>query len=146
MEVIYRETTIPPQPEKKITRTVYVASDGKEFLFKSDCELHEKQLEIQSHPVFLSRREARTFWDEYGASLYCLSSQSDYEFWISNIGTPHLRRNHWQEGYGPGWYIFYTIDGGDSDDYRYLFKLDEYINGIHDQVDEWLSEIENKIS
>ena len=146
MEVLYREETIPPQPEKKITKTVYVASDGKEFLFKSDCELHEKQLKIESHPVFLSRKEVRTFWEDYHATLYYLGSQSDYEFWISNIGTPFLQINNWRDGYGPGWYMFYTIDGGDYADDRYLYKLDEYMKEIQAQLDEWSSEIKNKIS
>lgn len=30
---------------KKITKTVYIANDGKEFLTKEDCEKHEKFVE-----------------------------------------------------------------------------------------------------
>ena len=147
MEVLYREETIPPQPEKKITKTVYVASDGKEFWFKSDCEMYEKILEIQKHPVFASCiTGVRTFDDEYGATLYYLGSQEDYAFWLAHAGAYHLCVNQWDEGYGCGWYLYYSVDGGDYADDQYLYKLDEYINKIQDQLDEWRSEIENKIS
>lgn len=30
---------------KEITKTVYIANDGKEFLMKEDCEKHEKFVE-----------------------------------------------------------------------------------------------------
>ena len=28
--------------KKEITKTIYIANDGKEFLTKEDCEKHEK--------------------------------------------------------------------------------------------------------
>ncbi len=146
MKVIQIEEVIPPQPEKKVTRSYYVASDGKEFLFKSGCELYEKQLEVKNHPVFKSCIGVHTFWDDDLAKLYYFRDQEDYEFWSDNIGVLYFDVNHWENDFGPGWYLFYTIDGGDWEDSHYLYKLDEYERGIKNDLEHWHTEIVNKIA
>lgn len=137
MNTIVREKIIPPEPERIVTETIYVASDGKEFRFKSDCEAHEKRIEIESHPVFKSRVKARTFYEDNMAWLYYFRSGEDYEFWLDNIGTRYLNRDHWKDGFGPGWYLFYSEDGGDYADSHYLYKLEEYEKDCRQLIDEW---------
>ena len=146
MNIIKRERVIPPKPEQTVTDTIYVASDGKEFRFKSECEFYEKQLEVQNHPVFKSWIKARVFWDDYAAGLYYIRNEEDYEFWCANIGTQYLNVDHWEDGFGPGWYLFYSVDGGDYADSRYLYKLDEYEREIRHQFDEWHDDVENRIA
>lgn len=146
MNIIKRERVIPPEPERTVTDTIYVASDGKEFRFKSECEIYEKQLEVQNHPVYKSWIRARTFWDDYAADLYYIRNEEDYEFWCENIGTQYLNVDHWEDGFGPGWYLFYSVDGGDYTDSRYLYKLDEYEREIRHQLDEWHDDVENRIA
>lgn len=146
MQIVEKEKIIPPQPEKVVKQTVYIASDGKEFSFKSDCELHERNLEIKNHPVFASCiTGVRTFGDDYGATLYYLGSQEDYKFWFKHSGAYHLVVNQWDEGYGRGWYLFYTVDGGDHQDDHYLYKLDEYYRGIKQELEDWYDDIERKL-
>lgn len=147
MKKIQKEKVIPPQPEKKIIETVYVASDGKEFRFLSECARYEKQLEVQNHPVFKSKiAGVDTFFDGYSAALYYLRSQEDYEFLCAHTEMRFLEANHWEDGFGPGWYLFYTIDGGDYADDHYLYKLDEYERCIKRQLELWHARIQGKIA
>ena len=146
MNIIKRERVIPPEPERTVTDTIYVASDGKEFRFKSECEIYEKQLEVQNHPVYNAWIKARTFWDDYAANLYYIRNKEDYEVWCENIGIQYLNVDHWEDGFGPGWYLFYSVDGGDYADRRYLYKLDEYEREIRHQFDNWHDDVENRIA
>ncbi len=145
MNIIKRERVIPPEPERTVTDTIYVASDGKEFRFRSDCELYEKRLVVERHPVFKSRIKTRTFYDDYTAYLYYFRSKEDFEFWRDNIGTKFLNTNHWQDGFGPGWYLFYSIDGGDYADSNYLYKLDEYKEDCRRLLDDWIDDVDIEI-
>lgn len=147
MEVVEKKRIIPPQPEKVIDETVYVALDGKEFSFKSDCILYEKKLKIEQHPVFKNRIMGfRTFDDEYFMTLYYIGSQDDYDFWNANIGAYHLVVNNWNDGCGPGWYLFYTVDGGDYSDSHYLYKFEKYYNDIKDDLDLWFKKVSCEIN
>ena len=146
MNIIKRERVIPPEPERTVMETFYIASDGKEFRFKSDCELYEKRLEVERHPVFKSHIKTRTFYEDYMAHLYYFRSEDDYEFWCANIGTRFLSTDHWKEGFGPGWYLFYCVDGGDHADSNYLYKLDEYKKDCRQLLDEWLDDVNGKIA
>ena len=146
MQVVEREKAIPPQPEKVVKQTVYVASDGKEFFFESDCELYKRNLEIKNHPVFASCiTGVRTFGDDYGATLYYLGSQEDYKFWLAHSGAYHLVVNQWNDGCGRGWYLYYSVDGGDYQDDHYLYKLDEYFYEIRHELEYWYADIKNKL-
>ena len=146
MKVVEREKIIPAQPERVVTQTVYVASDGREFYFESDCEQYERDLEIKKHPVFASCiTGVRTFGDDYGATLYYLGSQEDYDFWFKHAGAYYLNVNQWNDGCGNGWYLFYSVDGGDYADSHYLYKLDEYYRGIRHELKEWYDDIHRKL-
>lgn len=146
MTVIQRERVIPPKPAHTVTDTIYVASDGKEFRFRSDCERYEKRLMVESHPVFKSGISARTFYDDIYADLYFIRSEEDYQFFVHNIGTVYLSHESWQDGAGPGWYLFYMEDGGDYADTHYFYKLEEYEKYFRDMLDEWSSDIHERIS
>lgn len=146
MQVVEREKIIPPKPEIVIKQTVYIASDGREFINEVDCKRYERDLEVKKHPVFASCiTGVRTFYDDYNATLYYFGSQQDYEFWLAHAGAYYLVVNQWNEGYGCGWYLFYSVDGGDYHDSDYLYKLDEYYRGINRELEEWRNGIMCKL-
>lgn len=43
---------------KEITKIIYIANDGKEFLTKEDCEKHEKFVEKYFHILSISVSDA----------------------------------------------------------------------------------------
>ena len=143
MEVVKRERVIP---ECVATYTVYVASDGTEYWTESECEAHEKMLEVHNHPVYKSRIRYRTFYDDYSAELYYLRSEEDFEFWAANIGTKFLEVNQWEEGHGPGWYLFCSVEGGDYADSNYLYKLEEYEKFFREMIDSWSQGVQEEIA
>ena len=141
MTIIQKEETIP---ERKVTRTTYVASDGKEFMFRSDCEVYEKRLAIDSHPVFSTSIAARTYPDDYSARLYNIRSKEDYDFFIAHVGIYSWSVNQWGD-FGPGWYLCYSVDGGDYADYNYLYNYKAYKDMLLEEYAEWMRETDNII-
>lgn len=78
MKIVEKECYVPARTyiDKK-----YVASDGKEFIHEIDCLEHEKYLAIKSHPIYTTAIKGVDLFEEgYGATLYYLSSQEDYEY------------------------------------------------------------------
>ena len=146
MIVVEREKIIPPQPERIVRKTVYIASDGEEFSSECDCERYERNLEIKKHPVFSSCvTGVETFFENYCATLYYLGSQEDYKFWLKNMGVVNFVVNQWNDGYGKGWYLFYSVDGGDHSDVHYLYNLREYWYMIKRELDNWYNDIKHKL-
>lgn len=142
MKVVTEEQYVPA---KSYTVTKYVASDGKEFSTQRDCERYEKQLEIMKHPVIASRIDGLyTFDYEYPATLYYISSEEDYSFlttcWLCSSRT---ETDFYK--YGPGWYLFYSIDGGDSADSYHFFNYDQYEKKVEEQWMKWKTAIRLKI-
>ena len=145
MKIIKEEKYIPA---KTYTTTKYVASDGKEFIFEDDCLRYEKQLEIEKHPVYTSAiRRVCLFEEGYGATLYYLSSQEDYEFFIETQGFD--KKYYFQsdfDEYGVGWYLYWCEDGGDYPDDHYLKNYDAYEKQIESDWEEYKSDMRSRMN
>lgn len=124
-----------------------IASDGKEFTSEDACLRHEKHLAIESHPIYTSAiKDVYTFEDEYWGTLYYISSQEDYEYFkeTQGIKTEHYFRSDFNE-YGAGWYIFYSIDGGDYPSYQYLYNYDVYESDVESRWNEYKKDMRYKM-
>lgn len=127
-----REETRIRQQEYK----VYITSDGKEFTYKREAELHEAKL--------MPRKQIPTCYiellttEDYG---YCYKIKSEDDL-------KYLQQKVWfQNAYyhydGPGWYIAIREDGGDYDDTYTVFSVKHYINNVQHDLDT-LKELETK--
>ena len=135
MKVVEKEHYVPARTY--ITKT-YIASDGEEFTSEDLCLRHEKQIEIESHPIYTSAiKDVYTFEDERCATLYYISNQEDYEYLKETQG---IKTERWFDSdfdeYGAGWYLFYTVDGGDYPDDKYLYNYDAYEKDIESRWNE----------
>ena len=128
-------------PEHTVESVVYVAQDGKEFVWQSECERYEERLKVLSHPVMVSRVD-----DIYlpgsgsNASLYHFTSDDDYKFFIHHCGQCCTDYGE----YGPGWYLYYETSDGDYDD-QWLLHLDTYIKEREDEVKAFAYKVKNAI-
>ena len=144
MQIIEKENHVPAWTY--ISKT-YIASDGKEFTSEDACLRYEKQLAIESHPIYTSAiQDVYTFEDEHWGTLYYISSQEDYEYFkeTQGIKTEHYFRSDFNEC-GAGWYIFYSIDGGDYPSYQYLYNYNVYENDVERRWNEYKEDIRIKM-
>jgi hypothetical protein len=144
MKVVEKECYVPARTyiDKK-----YVASDGKEFIFESDCIEHEKYLAIKSHPIYTTAiKNVDLFEEGYGATLYYLSSQEDYEYFKETQGfkTEHYFYSNFNK-YGAGWYLYWSECGGDYPDNYYLKNYDAYEKRIESDWEEYKSYMRNRM-
>lgn len=145
MKVVEKECYIPAKTyiDKK-----YVALDGKEFNFESDCLRYEKQLEIEKHSIFTSAISGVYLFEEgYGATLFYFSGQEDYEFFVKTQGfdKEYYFQSDFDE-YGAGWYLYWCEDGGDSSDDHYLKNYDAYEKQIESNWEEYKSEMRSRMN
>lgn len=144
MRVVEKECHVPARTyiDKR-----YVASDGKEFIFESDCLKYEKQLEIKNHPIYKTAiKRVWLFEEGYGATLYYLSSKEDYEFFIETQG--FCKKHHFEsdfDEYGVGWYIYWCEDGGDCPDNHYLKNYEVYERRIETDWEEYKSDMRSRM-
>lgn len=131
MKIITEEKTIPA---KTYTETKYVASDGKEFFNEKSCLVHEQYLEIVSHPIYTTRIETTTLYDDNFATLYYFSSQEDYEFFIATGASGYTDSDF--EKYGAGWYLVYDIDC-DCHTYTHILNYDNYVKEYEIEFENW---------
>ena len=146
MKIIEKERSVPAWT---YIETMYIASDGKEFTSKDACLRYEKQLEIESHPIYKSSiKDVYTFEDEHYVTLYYISNQEYYEYFKETQGIKNNR--HFDsdfEKYGAGWYLFYTVDGGctiNGDDF-FLYNYDAYEKDIEARWSEYKEDIRLKM-
>lgn len=146
MKVVEKECHVPARTyiDKK-----YVASDGKEFIFESDCLKYEECLAIESHPIYTTAiKDAETFWDSYRATLYYFSSKEDYDFFKKTQGIDVEKEYYFDSNfnkYGAGWYLYHIEDGGDYPDYKYLRNYDAYEKMIESEWEEYKSHMRSLI-
>lgn len=128
-------------PEHTVESVVYVAQDGREFVWRSECERYEERLKVLSHPAFASHVDGICLPDlGCYASLYHFTSDNDYEFFVQCRGQCDTDYGE----HGPGWYLYYETSVGDYDDQR-LLHLDTYIKEREDEVNEFVRQVKNAI-
>lgn len=145
MKIVEEEHYIPARTyiDKK-----YVASDGRRFISESDCLRYEKQVEIEKHPIYATAIKGVCLFEEgYGATLYYISSQEDYEFFIETQGFDgkYYFYSDFDE-YGAGWYLYWCEDGGDCPDDYYLNYYDAYEKQIDSDWEEYKSNMRSRMS
>ena len=144
MQVIEETKTIPA---RTYTERKYVASNGKVFACESDCEKYEENLRIAQHPVMKSMIDVSTFEEGYSAKLYYLRNQEDHEFLCAKIvgAEPFSFDCDEFSEHGEGWYLFYSVGGGDWADDLHLYHFDTYVNGIDRRLKQWWTDIQQLI-
>lgn len=144
MRVETRETIIPAQTK---TLTVYVAHDGREFFDPNLCAAYENTLEFMKSYVFRTRVENVQTLDEETAILYNIRNNEDHIVLLSSFSDQQLRHFYDEYAtYGPGWYIYSVIDGGDGPDFHNLRNYDAYVKELEDELTNWKDEIQSKIT
>ena len=138
MKVVEKEVQVPA---RTYTEKKYVATDGREFIFESDCLRYEKQLEIESHPIYKTAiKNAETFYENYRATLYYISSRENYDFFKETQGIDVEKEYYFNSDFnkcGPGWYLCHIEDGGDYPDDTYLWNYDAYEKMIEAELAEY---------
>ena len=143
MKIIAKEHHIP---ESTYLIKIYIASDGKEFASEDACLRHEKRLEIENHPIYITAiKGAYSFEEGYGATLYYFSSNEDYEYFKETQGIDIYHFDSDFDEYGVGWYIYWCEDGGDYPDDYYLKNYDAYENDIESRWNEYKQDMRYKI-
>lgn len=134
-------------PAKTVTETWYIASDGREFLSQSACEEWERWLSIQEHPVFKTCIKDVWTLDDEAAILYNIRNNEDHQVLMSTF-SDRQKRNFSDEymKYGPGWYIYFSIDGGDGPDFYHLWQYDAYLKEHEDDFNRWKNDMASKMN
>ena len=134
-------------PETTYEYDVYIASDGREFLGKEACEDYETRLKLEEKIVFKTCiKGIYTLDDEY-AILYNIENDEDHGIILSQFRKHELE--YLVDDYskfGPGWYIYYSSDGGDGPDFHYIRNYEAYVKELEDELDNWKAEISSKMS
>ena len=136
-------------PAQTITETWYIASDGREFRSEKQCNDWEKWLKLQEEYVF--KTCVKDVWtrDDEAALLYHIRNQEDYELLMSNFKDSQRAQinadGEWTK-YGPGWYMYFTIDGGDGPDLYYLWNWNNYLKETEEEFNKWKAELELKMA
>ena len=134
-------------PERTVTNEIFIADDGQEFYTEKDCLLHERNCEIQAHPVFKTCVTGCCTFDEcYGMVLYHLRNDEDHEFLLSTF--TDRQKIHFAdeyEKYGPGWYMYYSESGDYIYDISNLRNFEHYLEETRDDFNKWEDDIIEKL-
>ena len=141
------ETRTKEIPARTVTETWYIASDGREFLSESACRDWERWLETKKKPVFQTCITDVWTLDDEAAVLYNIRSTEDYQDLMSTF-SDRQKRNFSNDyvKHGPGWYIYFSIDGGDGPDFYHLWNYDAYLKEHEDELTRWKNEMFSKMN
>lgn len=136
-------------PAQTLTETWYIASDGREFRSEQQCKEWEQWLELQNEHVFKTCVTEVWTRDDEPAILYNIRSDSDYELLMSTFRESQRAQinadGEWAK-YGLGWYMYFTVDGGDGPDLYYLWNWNNYLKETEEEFNKWKAELESKMS
>lgn len=147
MEIKTTQITIP---EQVTTANIYVAIDGKEFLYERDCLNYERKLDYNKYPVIKNRinKGIQTF-DNFNATLYYVESAEDVELITAFENCHRFEIEDSFEQYGKGLYIYWRDDLGDYT-FNYLCHYDTYVKEhrgeIEDVIQNNLQAINNSLA
>ncbi len=134
-------------PAKTVTETWYIASDGREFLNEQSCKQWEHWLNMEKEHVFQTCIKDVWTLDDEAAILYNIRNNNDYQILMSTF-SDREKRNFSDDymKYGPGWYIYFSMDGGDGPDFYYLWNYDAYLKEHEDDFNRWKNEMTSKMN
>lgn len=135
-------------PEHEVTERWYIASDGREFLSEKQCKKWEKWLSLQEEYVFKTCVTDVHTRDDEAAILYHIRDAVDYQILMSSFTESQkvqLSHDRQWENYGPGWYMYFTVDGGDGPDLYYLWNWNNYLKETEEEFNKWKDELNEKM-
>ena len=107
-------------PSSEIERDVYVAFDGKEFSYASDCYKHELDLKIKE----IKQVEISCLYPGY-STFYFIDSEENLEFLCFNFGNNQRKTSGGVSLKVGDWVSFYyDYNPNGADDY-WITTLDE---------------------
>ena len=85
--------------------------------------------------------------DDEAAILYKIRNNEDHQVLMSTF-SDRQKRNFSDEymKYGPGWYIYFSIDGGDGPDFYHLWQYDAYLKEHENDFNRWKEEMASKMA
>jgi len=129
----------------------WVAIDGREFAFKSDCEKHEKSLENEEKKKKFDAIESKTFMREDGDvcyNWYFVKNQDDVDVLFRNFGFNNGYDDNYVNNRNVGrtldntksniiktWVRFEYEDGGDYRGDRSLYTSDYDKSNAKEELD-----------
>lgn len=126
------------QVPKKVT--TYIASDGKEFERRNECEVYEKNLPLKGQKVIdTAVKELYDFYNEYPMILYNIENEDDWNLLVERVWLYHQTEKEYP---GPGKYFAVQTPCGDYPDEflieeydKYMYDIRHYYESIYDELD-----------
>ena len=109
---------------------VYIADDGTEFNYRSDCETYEYKLSCGKRDIPCHTVESI---EEEPTSIYLIKDQDDFD-WLKKVEWAHCD----VEGKFslPGWYVADFHNGGDGRDWYIVEYMEDYVNRYQKILDD----------
>lgn len=120
--------------------TTYIASDGKEFAKRNECENYESQLSLKGNRVIdRAIHNLNDFYTEEPMVLYNIESEDDWNLLVERVW---FYRQSEKEFPGPGKYFAVEVYCGDHpNEYTiteyddYMYNIRHYYNSVYKQLD-----------
>lgn len=112
-------------PKKVVT---YIASDGKEFERRNECEIYESKLPLKGHKVIdTAVKDLHDFFNEYPMILYNIENEDDWNLLVERVWMYHQTEKEYP---GPGKYFAVQTPCGDYPDEFLIEEYDKYTYDI----------------
>ena len=130
--------------QKTVMEKVYIASDGKEFYSRRECQYYEQKLGYKGIKVCETAVDDLNDFDgEHEGVLYNIENENDWKVLVERVWFD----NQIPEKYpGPGHYLAFYCDGGDSDGHYVIENAEEYLSTLRHNLNEYESLIYNEIA
>ena len=124
-------------PKKVIT---YIASDGKEFERRNECETYEANLPLKGYKVVdTAVKDLYDFFNEYPMILYNIENEDDWNLLVERVWMYHQTEKEYP---GPGKYFAIQTPCGDYPDEflieeydKYMYDIRHYYKTVYDELD-----------
>lgn len=130
--------------QRTVIEKVYIASNGKEFSSRGECERYEQKLGYKGIKVYETAIDGLNDFDgEREGVLYNIENEDDWDILTERVW---FNRQVPAEFPGPGHYLVFRCDGGDYDDTYVIENAEEYLITLHHDLNEYESLIYNEIA
>ena len=130
--------------QKTVMEKVYIASDGKEFCSKGECERHEQKLGYKGIKVYETAIDGLNDFDgEREGVLYNIENEDDWKVLAERVWFDNQMPAQYP---GPGHYLAFYCDGGDYDGTYVIENAEEYLATLRHNLNEYENLIYNEIA
>lgn len=124
-------------PQKVVT---YIASDGKEFVHRNECETYEANLPLKGYKVVdTAVKNLYDFFNEYPMILYNIENEDDWNLLVERVWMYHQTEKEYP---GPGKYFAIQTPCGDHPDEflieeydKYTYDMRHYYETVYDDLE-----------